>query len=250
MNKQKTLMGPEQPLDVPKGRIAKKCHCGIWFILPASHAPRHHSCSGECAKEARAAIKLMRSRPCIECGMNFIPRSYAITTGGGKFCSHKCAMVFRSRTSEHAAALARGVETRRENVRTGKTVLRQPRGETSPLWKGGRAATHERSRASGVNAKYRAANPDRVLEWSRRRSNRKTGRLPRGTVARLRELQRNRCALCAKSLASGFHVDHVIPLALGGEHSRLNVQLLCPTCNVRKNAKHPIRFAQENGKLL
>jgi hypothetical protein len=26
--------------------------------------------------------------------------------------------------------------------------------------------------------------------------------------------------------------------------------LLCPACNMRKHAKHPIKFARENGLLL
>jgi 5-methylcytosine-specific restriction endonuclease McrA len=32
-------------------------------------------------------------------------------------------------------------------------------------------------------------------------------------------------------------VDHIIPLALGGEHSRRNVQCACYECNAKKGAK-------------
>lgn len=41
-----------------------------------------------------------------------------------------------------------------------------------------------------------------------------------------------------------------MPLAKGGEHTPFNIQLLCPRCNVRKSAKHPVDFMQENGYLL
>ncbi|MGL5935922.1 MAG: HNH endonuclease, partial [Cetobacterium sp.] len=36
----------------------------------------------------------------------------------------------------------------------------------------------------------------------------------------------------------------------GGAHCDSNVQLLCPTCNLRKAAKDPVVFMQEMGRLL
>lgn len=48
----------------------------------------------------------------------------------------------------------------------------------------------------------------------------------------------------------GYHVDHIQPLALGGSNDKTNLQLLCPTCNTKKSAKHPIDFMQSRGLLL
>lgn len=66
--------------------------------------------------------------------------------------------------------------------------------------------------------------------------------------------QRGMCANClCKLFKSGkkkFHVDHVMPLARGGSNDRLNLQCLCPNCNFRKNAKDPIKWAQQNGRLI
>ncbi len=43
------------------------------------------------------------------------------------------------------------------------------------------------------------------------------------------------CADCGLSyLASALDVDHVVPLALGGEDVRSNVQPLCRPCHKRK----------------
>lgn len=39
-----------------------------------------------------------------------------------------------------------------------------------------------------------------------------------------------------------FHADHVIPLARGGSNSASNIQLLCPSCNLKKGAKSMEEF--------
>lgn len=44
---------------------------------------------------------------------------------------------------------------------------------------------------------------------------------------------------------TGFHIDHFVPLALGGKNEDWNILLTCPTCNGRKHAKHPAQFLRE-----
>ena len=41
------------------------------------------------------------------------------------------------------------------------------------------------------------------------------GRLPRGTISSIGERQRWRCAICQERIRSGYHVDHIVPLAHG-----------------------------------
>lgn len=129
------------------------------------------------------------------------------------------------------------------------------------------AANPEKERAR--QAAYRKLNPDRVNAARRRfveanpeynriklanRSDRIKsvgGKLSKGLPVRLLELQRGKCACCRASLSdTGYHLDHIIPLAAGGENSDHNIQLLCPACNIKKAAKHPIEFMQSNGYLL
>ncbi|WP_425128151.1 HNH endonuclease [Burkholderia pseudomallei] len=62
--------------------------------------------------------------------------------------------------------------------------------------------------------------------------------------------QKGKCAWCGASIKNGFHRDHRVPLAKGGSNDRSNIDLLCPKCNVRKSNKDPIKWAQEQGKLL
>jgi 5-methylcytosine-specific restriction endonuclease McrA len=68
-------------------------------------------------------------------------------------------------------------------------------------------------------------------------------------VKRIYEMQRCKCAGCGVKLKK-YHVDHIIPLALGGTNWANNLQILCVGCNLSKHAKHPIDWANENGKLL
>jgi 5-methylcytosine-specific restriction endonuclease McrA len=69
------------------------------------------------------------------------------------------------------------------------------------------------------------------------------GRLSVGIVLLLMVEQGHRCPYCLTDLRrGGYHIDHYVPLALGGPHQDSNVQLTCPACNARKGSKHPIDF--------
>jgi 5-methylcytosine-specific restriction endonuclease McrA len=49
---------------------------------------------------------------------------------------------------------------------------------------------------------------------------------------------------------TGYHLDHIIPLARGGKNEDRNMQVTCPTCNRQKHSKDPIEFMQSRGYLL
>ena len=63
----------------------------------------------------------------------------------------------------------------------------------------------------------------------------------RVALAALFDSQLGRCAnaYCGISLKDGCHVDHIMPVALGGDNDLRNLQFLCPDCNFRKNKLHP-----------
>lgn len=54
------------------------------------------------------------------------------------------------------------------------------------------------------------------------------------------------CWWCERPIKGTPHIDHVIPLALGGLNEPQNLVLSCARCNFKKNAKHP----HELGRLL
>ena len=87
---------------------------------------------------------------------------------------------------------------------------------------------------------------------NRRARKRATGTHTAEELAAIRKSQRNRCIYCRCTLgpAGQAHVDHIIPLALGGSNTRENLQWLCAPCNKTKRDKNPIAFAQQMGMLL
>ena len=100
---------------------------------------------------------------------------------------------------------------------------------------------------------WHRANPlARVSHEANRRARKKAagGKHTAADIKQLFRLQRGKCACCHVSIADGYHVDHIQPLALGGSNDKANLQLLCPTCNLRKSAKHPVDFMRETGRLL
>ena len=104
------------------------------------------------------------------------------------------------------------------------------------------------------NREYKAANPEQ-------RANDKTRRrlmesniipIPRGWKALQMERQGGKCAGCFKRFGPRrkAQIDHIIPLALGGDNDITNLQLLCDSCNPSKGAKPEHVWRRELGQLL
>jgi 5-methylcytosine-specific restriction endonuclease McrA len=115
-----------------------------------------------------------------------------------------------------------------------------------------RKADHRKT--SGYFERYSKENPERmrvIKQNYRARRRAALGKLSADIVQRLGMLQKWLCVNCRCDLRKvGHHLDHVQPLALGGENSDANVQLLCPRCNTKKKDTDPIEWAQRNGRLL
>ena len=102
-------------------------------------------------------------------------------------------------------------------------------------------------------AKWRAANKlaRRILDNNRNARKRVAGgKLSKDIADKLITLQRGKCACCGQLLGNDYHLDHIMPLKLGGTNTDDNMQLLRATCNLQKNAKHPVDFMQQRGFLI
>lgn len=132
--------------------------------------------------------------------------------------------------------------------------------ELNTLWREGNREKHNSSsknRDPSKDMRYRQRHPDKIRSGARNRRARSRGAEGSHSaddVARILRLQKERCATCAKRLVvSGpgkYHIDHIYALSRGGSNFPGNLQMLCPKCNLKKNAKDPILWQQIHGKLL
>ena len=101
--------------------------------------------------------------------------------------------------------------------------------------------------------KWKKKNPEKVrvsLQNYRAKKRDNGGVLSHDISQRLMKLQRGMCAACRSDISKNFHLDHINPVSSGGENTDSNIQLLCPSCNMSKQAQHPIDFMQRKGFLL
>lgn len=113
--------------------------------------------------------------------------------------------------------------------------------------------SNNRDKVRAAVKKWQKLNPDAVksINHNRRaREKQAAGRLSPDLSKKLFALQKGKCACCKKPLGSDYHMDHIMPLALGGTNTDDNIQLLRAKCNNQKYKKHPVDFMQERGYLL
>lgn len=127
---------------------------------------------------------------------------------------------------------------------------------------------NNKDKVKATKAKSKALYPDKWSRWTREwfaknpgkrvvyEANRRAKKIANGGElsidlrARLMKLQSGKCGCCRIVFVKSPHLDHMMPLALGGKHVDSNMQLLCSLCNRKKHAKHPVAFMQERGFLL
>lgn len=110
-------------------------------------------------------------------------------------------------------------------------------------------------KAKASRDKYRATHGYRIINSKSTAKRRallcgESGRVSKGLIDKLLALQRGRCTCCGEPLGDEYQIDHIMPLALGGQHVENNLQLLHKKCNLQKHAKHPIDFMRSKGYLL
>lgn len=225
-----------------QGTVEKECgFCGRLMHLPKSKTKRNF-CSMSC-RSSESQRQLTKS--CQSCGCTFVGGSLK-----QKYCSQKCNAKESQLSSPQN--LQKAQEGKRRAIAEGRCSF--PLGPENKQWKGGPNALRRRQTASGKTAewtrRYRRKNPDRVRCYARKRQHRKIGRLPYGSLVLLRNIQKDRCAICSRKLHGKGHLDHIHPLARGGDHKPDNLQFLCAPCNLSKSDKDPIDYMRSIGRLL
>lgn len=214
------------------------------------------------------------SKPCIKCGaIDRTPR------GDCRACARTTLQAWKLKNASAVAEYAKAYnnehreEKRTYNAqygakhRTQLSEAQRERHKADPEKYAAREAARyhkDPTAARERHAAYIAAHPEKVKQYRaadpeatrRRNQNRRAlrvavgGTLSKGLASRLYVEQKGLCACCAQPLNGRYHMDHIMPLSLGGANADSNIQLLLPRCNVQKKDKHPDVFkalrAQKN----
>jgi len=135
----------------------------------------------------------------------------------------------------------------RDQERNKKWLLKNPekKKEIDAIYR-----VKEKDKIRKANSKWSSENTEkRMANWRNRQARIANvgGTHTAEDVRRLLCLQSNECVYCGKDISDYYHVDHIMPIALGGSNGPENLQCLCPTCNIRKGAKHPNDWHKEIG---
>lgn len=146
-------------------------------------------------------------------------------------------------------ARVRNVDVKKAREAAKRWKLRNPE-RAKELRRLRRLARIEHFRA--MDREYAKRNPLVTRAKNAARAARKKGaegRYSADDVNALFKAQKGKCAYCKRKLKS-FHVDHIVPLARGGNNWPSNLQICCPSCNSSKGARDPIDFARQMGFML
>lgn len=187
-------------------------------------------------------------RACVKCGAY---QRYA--NGQCKACSKAAAAAWKAANPErHRATVA---AWQAANPERAKEIDSRWKSANKARIKANDAANYlansDREKANATA--WQAANPEavRVIHQNRRaRKKASIGRLSKDLAKKLLALQKGMCPCCKRPLGDDYHMDHIMPLALGGSNTDENIQLLRKQCNSQKHATHPVDFMQIRGFLL
>jgi len=87
-----------------------------------------------------------------------------------------------------------------------------------------------------------------IIAFLNKSNYRKT--IPDSVKIALLKRQNNRCAICGKEIDIHAHADHSVPFKYVGDELKDNYQMLCTSCNLKKNASidFQIRFLLKSVK--
>jgi hypothetical protein len=174
----------------------------------------------------------LATRPCTKCRrelpltLEFFGQDRGKLTSRCNDCLNEARRQYRKDHIEQERARSRDWTSKNPEER--KTLKRE--------W-----ARAHRDETRAAEKKWRQENPDKVRAASSRRRNQLAnvgGSFTAADIEAIRVAQGNRCYICHKPLKK-YHIDHFIPLALGGSNDPGNLRLACPKCNMSKSAKHP-----------
>lgn len=109
-----------------------------------------------------------------------------------------------------------------------------------------------RRQSRAAQRRWQECNPERYrltrqVKQLRRRARERAaeGHFTAKDIKSIFETQGGKCFWCQENIASGYHIDHFIPVSKGGSNHPENLVCSCAPCNLSKNAKMPWEFAPD-----
>lgn len=69
-------------------------------------------------------------------------------------------------------------------------------------------------------------------------------------IKRMYDMQEGKCAYCMAELNLNYHIEHIIPLCVGGTNKESNLCLSCPNCNLIAGTKVFVDFSSKQRWIL
>lgn len=202
-------------------------------------------------------------KPCRKCGCEFTRDKFYKRSSSRdglalycKSCSGNMGRAWYERNLEHHKNLCSKYYQENRDALLDK--MRSDRKENAHIYRAKDKSRRARGTPGGIkkvllDVEWKLANKDKVRSYrvaSEARRRAVSGRVLASEIESIAELQKFKCAICTKCIKNSRHVDHINPLSKGGLNISKNIQILCPTCNVRKSAKDPLEYMRSLGMLL
>lgn len=179
---------------------------------------------------------------CTICG---ISKSLSKFPKEGHRYRHQCKIC---RNAQKRERIKRNPQKNKEYLEKNKDKLKQYRKKYMPVW-------HEKNKER--EKQYRIDNKDRIISYQReyaKTDKRKITSL-NCTHKRLRKFKDSDittdyllllksitqfCSCCGNKLKyertdkHSYHLDHIIPVKIGGKHMRNNIRYICKSCNLSR----------------
>lgn len=186
-----------------------------------------HYFTGKTCRSGHISIRYTRCSTCVECCREQTKKWAEKNPELRKSISNKYASKKRKDKNFYEIALQRTRDWRKsEQVKEYQKLYRKNYYKNNP-GQGRKEQNARRARKANSKTNYTLEQIDDLLKK-----------------------QRFRCFSCLCSVKKKYHIDHIYPLSKGGSNDITNIQILCPSCNLKKQSQDPFLWAKKNGRLL
>lgn len=248
----------------PNHKITKICPCGIVFSFHKSHNKKYHNqqCFLTLSPVYGSIAHPRLNKVCSECRISFV---VTFSQSWRKFCSSSCSATYKNKNGKLQITCPCGKKRITANSNTKwcnpkcyqKQYHKKHRKEIQDKeYLRIHGITREegrvlRSRKKLIRTLYRILSGKKRIEnhklaiindknkWHRRRALYQKTDISDMWLLQLWQTT-TICILCNKimedngSYPNGKHLDHIIPLSLGGLHTMSNVRYICAECNCKR----------------